>query len=51
MKRNLNAALRHTLSDILDMEAVAQMRSRQTEDHIEAASAFIEKREPKFKGR
>jgi 2-(1,2-epoxy-1,2-dihydrophenyl)acetyl-CoA isomerase len=51
MKKNLNAALDGTLEDSLDLEAWAQIRCAMTEDHKEAAQAFVEKRAPVFKGR
>jgi 2-(1,2-epoxy-1,2-dihydrophenyl)acetyl-CoA isomerase len=51
MKRNLNAAEQGTLSDVLDLEAWHQARCGLTDDHREAARAFVEKREPVFRGR
>jgi len=51
MKRNLNAAESGTLKDVLDLEAWHQTRCGMTEDHKEAARAFVEKREPVFRGR
>jgi 2-(1,2-epoxy-1,2-dihydrophenyl)acetyl-CoA isomerase len=51
MKRNLNAAESGTLKDVLDLEAWHHTRTGQTEDHREAAKAFVEKREPTFRGR
>jgi 2-(1,2-epoxy-1,2-dihydrophenyl)acetyl-CoA isomerase len=51
MKRNLNAAESGTLKDLLDLEAWHHTRTGFTEDHREAARAFVEKREPQFKGR
>jgi 2-(1,2-epoxy-1,2-dihydrophenyl)acetyl-CoA isomerase len=51
MKRNLNAAETGTLRDLLDMEAWHHTRTGQTEDHREATKAFVEKREPSFRGR
>src|SRR5881296_1801518 len=51
MKRNFNAAEGGTLKDSLDLEAWHHTRCGMTEDHREAAKAFVEKREPLFKGR
>jgi 2-(1,2-epoxy-1,2-dihydrophenyl)acetyl-CoA isomerase len=51
MERNLNAAERGTLAELLDLEAWGQIRCGMTEDHREAARAFVEKREPVFRGR
>ena len=51
MKRNLNAAETASLKDMLDLEAWHHTRTGMTEDHREAARAFVEKREPQFKGR
>jgi 2-(1,2-epoxy-1,2-dihydrophenyl)acetyl-CoA isomerase len=51
MKRNLNAAESGTLKDLLDLEAWHHTRTGQTDDHREATKAFVEKREPTFRGR
>lgn len=51
IKRNMNVAERGNLGDSLDMEAMHHSRTGQTEDHKEAAQAFVEKRQPVFKGR
>jgi 2-(1,2-epoxy-1,2-dihydrophenyl)acetyl-CoA isomerase len=51
MKKNLNAALTQPLAQVLDMEAVGHSRCSWTEDHKEAAAAFVEKRQPVFQGR
>jgi 2-(1,2-epoxy-1,2-dihydrophenyl)acetyl-CoA isomerase len=51
IKRNLNIAEKGVLSDTLDAEALGLMRTRMTEDHAEAARAFVEKRAPVFRGR
>jgi 2-(1,2-epoxy-1,2-dihydrophenyl)acetyl-CoA isomerase len=51
MKENLNRAVRGDLIECMDMEVVHHHRTRDTEDHQEAAQAFVEKREPKFQGR
>ena len=51
MKKNLNAAERGSLADVLDLEAQHMTRTFDTEDHRLAAQAFVDKREPDFRGR
>jgi 2-(1,2-epoxy-1,2-dihydrophenyl)acetyl-CoA isomerase len=51
MKRNMNAAETQPLAQCLDLEAMHHTRTGFTEDHKEATKAFVEKREPIFKGR
>lgn len=51
MKRNLNSAESGSLSALLDLEAANQVLTGRTEDHREAAKAFVEKRAPVFTGR
>ena len=51
MKRNLNCAESCGLAELLDMEATHQVQSGRTEDHREAAKAFVEERPPIFTGR
>ncbi|MBI4629543.1 MAG: enoyl-CoA hydratase [Candidatus Rokubacteria bacterium] len=51
MKRNFNAAEHGSLKDALDLEAWHHTRCGMTEDHREATKAFVEKREPVFRGR
>jgi 2-(1,2-epoxy-1,2-dihydrophenyl)acetyl-CoA isomerase len=51
MKRNLNAAMQNSLSEVLDLEAMHMIRTFETHDHKAAAVAFVEKRAPKFEGR
>ena len=51
MKRNLHAAETEPMQTVLDMEAIGQGRTYTTEDHKEAARAFVDKRQPVFRGR
>ena len=51
MKQNFNAAENGTLGELLDLEARRQIETGKTEDHKEAARAFVEKRAPVFVGR
>lgn len=51
MKENLNRAVAGELTDCLDLEATHHIHTGLTEDHREAARAFVEKRNPQFKGR
>lgn len=51
MKKNLNIAMRGSLSDVLDAEAIHMIRAFETEDHKAAAKAFVEKKKPQFVGR
>ncbi len=50
MKENLNRAMAGTADECLDLEATHHVHCGQTEDHREAARAFVEKREPVFRG-
>lgn len=51
MKENLNRAISGEVDDCLDLEATHHIHCGQTEDHRQAAKAFVEKREPVFRGR
>ena len=51
MKENLNRALAGEVDDCMDLEATHHIHCGQTEDHREATKAFVDKREPTFKGR
>lgn len=51
MKQNLNRAMTDDLGTLLDVEARHQTLSMLTEDHREAARAFLAKRAPVFTGR
>jgi 2-(1,2-epoxy-1,2-dihydrophenyl)acetyl-CoA isomerase len=51
MKANFNAAESSTLAELLDLEARRQIETGRTDDHREAARAFVEKRAPAFHGR
>ncbi len=52
MKENFNRALSSgDVDDCMDLEATHHVHCGQTEDHRSAVKAFVEKREPTFKGR
>jgi 2-(1,2-epoxy-1,2-dihydrophenyl)acetyl-CoA isomerase len=51
MKENLNRAVSGDLGDCMDLEATHHVHTGLTEDHREAAQAFVDKREPRFHGR
>jgi 2-(1,2-epoxy-1,2-dihydrophenyl)acetyl-CoA isomerase len=51
MKRNINAAETLSLGEVMDLEAWHHTRCGMTEDHLEGARAFVEKRKPVFRGR
>jgi 2-(1,2-epoxy-1,2-dihydrophenyl)acetyl-CoA isomerase len=50
MKQNFNVAETGSLSELLDLEALHQIKTAITQDHREAARAFVEKRPPVFTG-
>ena len=51
MKENLDRAVGGDVMTCLDLEATHHIHTGLTEDHREAAKAFVEKREPTFRGR
>jgi len=51
IKRTLNKALASDLESILEYEALIQQIASGTEDHTVGLRAFIEKRQPVFKGK
>jgi 2-(1,2-epoxy-1,2-dihydrophenyl)acetyl-CoA isomerase len=51
MKENLNRAVDGELGECMDIEATHHIHTGLTEDHREAAKAFVERREPRFTGR
>jgi 2-(1,2-epoxy-1,2-dihydrophenyl)acetyl-CoA isomerase len=51
MKDNLDRAILGDLEDCMDVEVANHLRTVATEDHAEAAQAFVAKREPVFRGR
>jgi 2-(1,2-epoxy-1,2-dihydrophenyl)acetyl-CoA isomerase len=51
MKENLNRAVGGELGDCMDLEVTHHTHTGRTEDHKEAAQAFVDKRQPMFRGR
>jgi 2-(1,2-epoxy-1,2-dihydrophenyl)acetyl-CoA isomerase len=51
MKENLNRAVLGELGECSDLEVTHHAHTGTTEDHREAAKAFVDKREPVFRGR
>ena len=51
IKANLIAARHSTLGDVLQLEAENVVRTMLTDDHKQAAAAFLDKRTPIFQGR
>jgi 2-(1,2-epoxy-1,2-dihydrophenyl)acetyl-CoA isomerase len=51
IKQNMNLAECAGLAEVMDAEALRHTRCAETEDHREAAAAFVEKRPPVFRGR
>ena len=51
MKENLNRAVSGELGECMDLEVTHHVHTGLTEDHREAAQAFVDKREPHFRGR
>jgi 2-(1,2-epoxy-1,2-dihydrophenyl)acetyl-CoA isomerase len=51
MKENLNRAVGGELGDCMDIEVTHHVHTGLTDDHREAAQAFVERREPRFGGR
>jgi 2-(1,2-epoxy-1,2-dihydrophenyl)acetyl-CoA isomerase len=50
MKENLNRAVSGELGECMDLEVTHHLRTGLTDDHREAAKAFVERREPRFTG-
>ena len=50
MKENLNRGATMDFATALDQEAMNMQLSGMTQDHQEAAKAFVEKRQPTFSG-
>jgi 2-(1,2-epoxy-1,2-dihydrophenyl)acetyl-CoA isomerase len=51
MKENLNRAVTGELGECMDLEVTHHVHTALTDDHREAAQAFMDKREPRFQGR
>jgi len=50
MKENLNRAVNGELGECMDVEVTHHIHTGLTQDHREAAQAFVERREPRFAG-
>lgn len=50
IKQALNQSLTNTLEEQLALESKYQIEAAQTEDYKEGVTAFVEKRQPEFKG-
>ena len=50
-KENINRAIRGELGECMDLEVTHHAHTGTTQDHREAAQAFVEKRDPTFTGR
>jgi 2-(1,2-epoxy-1,2-dihydrophenyl)acetyl-CoA isomerase len=51
MKENLNRAVLGELGECMDLEVTHHVHTGHTDDHREAARAFVDRREPEFRGR
>ncbi|RRO24106.1 enoyl-CoA hydratase-related protein [Flavobacteriaceae bacterium 14752] len=51
IKKAMNQSLENGLEEQLALESKYQIASAQTEDYKEGVNAFVEKRQPKFKGK
>jgi enoyl-CoA hydratase len=49
-KMSVNKMMKHLSNLVLDYSLSVEMHCFNTEDHVEAARAFVQKRSPKFKG-
>ena len=50
-KRSINKKIKQDVNLLIDASLATEALSFSTEDHKEAARAFVEKRKPQFKGR
>jgi 2-(1,2-epoxy-1,2-dihydrophenyl)acetyl-CoA isomerase len=50
IKANLNFAFMHNFDEVLDGEIHRHLLCKDTKDHLEAATAFVERRAPVFRG-
>jgi 2-(1,2-epoxy-1,2-dihydrophenyl)acetyl-CoA isomerase len=51
MKENINRSVTGDLMTTLELESTHHRHTGTTEDHLEASKAFVDKREPVFRGR
>ena len=51
IKKSFNQSMNNNLEQQLDLESKYQIEAAETEDYSEGVSAFMEKRQPNFKGK
>ena len=49
-KMSVNKTMKHVANLVMDYSLAVEFHCFNTEDHVEAVRAFVEKRDPEFKG-